>query len=64
MRKALEQRRQEIEERYAANLASHPAKQAFKLVQVCAVGDAMCAISDFFHYNTKRKGHYAAIYVR
>ena len=56
--------RQEIEERYAADLASHPTKQSFKLVQVCAVGDAICAISEFFHYNTQTKGHYAAIYVR
>ena len=45
--------RQEIEERYAADLASHPTKQSFKLVQVCAVGDAICAISEFFHYNTQ-----------
>jgi uncharacterized protein (TIGR02246 family) len=56
--------RQEIEERYAAELASHPTKQSFTLVQVCAVGDAICAISEFFHYNTQTKGHYAAIYVR
>jgi uncharacterized protein (TIGR02246 family) len=56
--------REEIEERYAADLASHPTKQSFKLLQVCAVGDAICAISEFFHYNTQTKGHYAAIYVR
>jgi uncharacterized protein (TIGR02246 family) len=56
--------REEIEERYAADLASHPSKQSFKLLQVCAVGDAICAISEFFHYNTQTKGHYAAIYVR
>ena len=41
--------REEIEERYAADLASHPTKQSFKLLQVCAVGDAICAISEFFH---------------
>src|ERR1700751_2754433 len=56
--------REEIEERYSADLASHPTKQSFKLLQVCAVGDAICAISEFFHYNTQTKGHYAAIYVR
>jgi uncharacterized protein (TIGR02246 family) len=56
--------RQEIEKRYAADLASHPTKQSFKLVQAYAVGDAVCAISEFFHYNTQTKGHYAAIYVR
>ena len=42
--------REEIEQRYAADLASHPTKQSFKLLQVCAVGDAICAISEFFHY--------------
>ena len=56
--------REEIQERYAADLASHPNKQSFKLLQVCAVGDAICAIWEFFHYNTETKGHYAAIYVR
>ena len=56
--------REEIEQRYAADLASNPSKQSFKLLQVCAVGDAICAISEFFHYNTQTKGHYAAIYVR
>jgi uncharacterized protein (TIGR02246 family) len=56
--------RKEIEERYVAELASHPGKQSFKLMQVCPIGDAICAISEFFHYNTQTKGHYAAIYVR
>jgi uncharacterized protein (TIGR02246 family) len=56
--------RKEIEERYVAELASHPGKQSFKLMQVCPVGDALCAVSEFFHYNTQTKGHYAAIYVR
>ncbi|MGA8658706.1 MAG: nuclear transport factor 2 family protein [Chthoniobacterales bacterium] len=55
---------QEIEEKYAAELAAHPSKQVFKLIQVCAVGDAVCAISEFFHLNTQTNGHYAAIYVR
>jgi uncharacterized protein (TIGR02246 family) len=39
--------REEIEESYAADLASHPTKQSFKLLQVYAVGDAICAISEF-----------------
>ncbi|MGA8658836.1 MAG: nuclear transport factor 2 family protein [Chthoniobacterales bacterium] len=56
--------RQEIEERYAADLASHPTKQSFKLVQVCAVGDAVCAIWEYLHFNTQTKGHCATIYVR
>ena len=56
--------RQEIEERYAPELAAHPTKQSFKLVQVCAVGDAICAIWEFLHFNTSTKGHCATIYVR
>jgi uncharacterized protein (TIGR02246 family) len=56
--------RKEIEERYVAELASHPGKQSFKLMQVCSIGDAICAIWEYFHYNTQTKGHYAAIYVR
>jgi ketosteroid isomerase-like protein len=57
--------RQEIEKRYVADLASHPTKQSFQLVQVYPFGSDTCvAISEFFHYNTQTKGHYAAIYVR
>ena len=56
--------RQEIEERYAPDLASHPTKQSFKLLQVCAVGDAVCAIWEYLHFNTPTKGHCATIYVR
>ena len=57
--------RQEIEERYGFELASHPTKQSFQLVQVYPFGSDTCvAISEFFHYNTQTKGHYAAIYVR
>jgi uncharacterized protein (TIGR02246 family) len=56
--------RQEIEARYAAEVASHPTKQSFKVLQVCAVGDAVCAISEYLHINTQTKGHCAAIYVR
>jgi uncharacterized protein (TIGR02246 family) len=56
--------RKEIEERYVAELASHPSKQSFKLMQVCPVGDAICATSEYLHHNTQTKGHYAAIYVR
>jgi len=55
---------QEIEERYAPVLASHPPKESFKLLQVCAVGDAVCAIWEYLHFNTPTKGHCATIYVR
>jgi hypothetical protein len=57
--------RQEIEKRYVADLASHPTKQSFKLVHVYPIGSDTCvAVSEFFHYNTQTKGHYAAIYLR
>jgi uncharacterized protein (TIGR02246 family) len=56
--------RQEIEQRYTLDLASHPTKQSFKLLQVCAVGDAVCAIWEYLHFNTQTKGHCATIYVR
>jgi uncharacterized protein (TIGR02246 family) len=56
--------RQEIEQRYTPDLASHPTKQSFKLLQVCAVGDAVCAIWEYLHFNTQTKGHCATIYVR
>jgi uncharacterized protein (TIGR02246 family) len=57
--------RQEIEQRYAPDLAAHPTKQSFKLVQVCAVGDAICAIWEYLHFNVPQtKGHCASIYVR
>ena len=56
--------RKDIEERYVANLVSHPSKQSFKLVQIYPIGDDICAIWEFFHYTTQTKGHYTAIYVR
>jgi hypothetical protein len=55
--------RKDIEERYVADLVSHPSKQSFKLVQIYPIGDAICAIWEFFHYTTQTKGYYTAIYV-
>ena len=56
--------RQEIEERYGFELASHPTKQSFKLVQVYPIGRDICAIWEIFHYSRQDKGYYTAIYVR
>jgi hypothetical protein len=56
--------RQEIEERYGLEFASHPSKQQFKLVQVYPIGPDVCAIWEIFHYYRQEKGYYTAIYVR
>jgi ketosteroid isomerase-like protein len=56
--------RQEIEGRYGFELASHPTKQSFKLVQVYPIGSDVCAIWEIFHYSRQEKGYYTAIYVR
>ena len=56
--------RQEIKERYAPELAAHARKQSFKLVQVCAIGDDICAMWEFFNYGIQKKGYNVAIYVR
>jgi hypothetical protein len=56
--------RQEIEERYAFELASHPTKQSFKLIQVYPIGSDICAIWEIFHYGRQEKGYCTAIYVR
>ena len=56
--------RQEIEERYAPELAAHAPKQSFKLVQMCAIGDDICAIWEFYNYGVQKKGYNVAIYVR
>jgi uncharacterized protein (TIGR02246 family) len=56
--------RQEIEERYAPELAAHASKQSFKLVQVSAIGHDICAIWEFYNYGIQKKGYNVAIYVR
>jgi ketosteroid isomerase-like protein len=55
---------QAIEKKAAAEFASSPAKQSFKLVQVYAIGNDMCAIAEFTHYHMHGKGHIVLIYVR
>jgi hypothetical protein len=55
---------QAIEKKAAAEFASSPAKQSFKLVQVYAIGNDICAIAEFSHYYMHGKGHIVLIYVR
>jgi uncharacterized protein (TIGR02246 family) len=55
---------QAIEKKAAAEFASSPAKQSFKLVQVYAIGNDICAIAEFTHYYMHGKGHIVLIYVR
>jgi hypothetical protein len=55
---------QAIEKKPAAEFASSPAKQSFRLVQVYAIGNDICAIAEFTHYLMHGKGHMVLIYVR
>jgi ketosteroid isomerase-like protein len=56
---------QAIEKRYEAQLESVPGKLVRKLIQVCPIGDEICAISAFTHPNPPGKpGYCVAIYVR
>src|SRR6266550_327985 len=57
---------QAIEKRHAANFASNPSKFSHKLVQVHAIGNEICAISEWSMPPIKTKGgHYVVtIYVR
>jgi ketosteroid isomerase-like protein len=56
--------REAIEKRYAAHFASSPGKLSLKLVQMYAIGDEICAISEFSHRFRAGKGYHATIYVR
>jgi ketosteroid isomerase-like protein len=57
---------QAIEKRHAANFASSPGKLSHKLLQVHAIGNEICAISEWSMPPIKTKGgHYVVtIYVR
>jgi ketosteroid isomerase-like protein len=57
---------QAIEKRHAANFASNPGKLSHKLLQVHAIGNEICAISEWSMPPIKTKGgHYVVtIYVR
>jgi hypothetical protein len=52
-----------ILKRYEAEFASYPAKQSFKVVQVYAIGNEICAIMEFIHHHLYGKGHAVLIYV-
>jgi ketosteroid isomerase-like protein len=57
---------QAIEKRHAANFASNPGKLSHKLLQVHAIGNEICAISEWSMPPIKTKGshHEVTIYVR
>ena len=56
--------REAIEKRYADHFASSPSKLSLKLVQVYAIGDDVCAVSEFSHRFLAGKGYHARIFVR
>ena len=55
--------REAIEQRYAAHFASSPGKFSLKLIQVYAIGDDVCAVSEFSPRFRSGKGHHAQIFV-
>jgi ketosteroid isomerase-like protein len=55
--------RKAIERRYALHLPI-PGKFSSNLVQVYAIGDDICAISEFYRVYLKRKGYAVKIYAR
>ena len=56
--------REAIEKRYAAHFASNPSKLSVKVVQVYAMGDEVCAISEFSRRFRSGNGYHAKIFVR
>jgi uncharacterized protein (TIGR02246 family) len=56
--------REAIEKRYADHFASNPSKLSLKLVQVYAIGDDVCAVSEFSRHFRSGKGYHAKIFVR
>ena len=52
-----------IVKRYEAEFASYPAEQSFKVVQVYAIGNEICAVMEFIHHHLHEKGHAVVIYV-
>ena len=52
-----------IVKRYEAEFASYPAPQSFKVVQVYAIGNEICAVMEYKHH-MHAKGHALVIYVR
>src|SRR6478672_10187459 len=54
--------RQAIEKKYAGIFVSSPRKMTHSLVQVYAIGNDICAISDLSHHYITHEGSYVAIY--
>jgi hypothetical protein len=48
---------------YESEFASYPAKQSFKVLQVYAIGNEVCAVTEFMHYHMYGKGHTVVVYV-
>ena len=55
---------QAIEKKYATLFASNPRKGSHTIVQVCTIGNDVCAVSDLSHHWITQKCCYVAIYVR
>jgi uncharacterized protein (TIGR02246 family) len=55
--------REAVEQRYAAHFASNPSKLSLKLVEVYAIGDDVCAVSEFSPRFRSGKGHRTQIFV-
>jgi hypothetical protein len=51
-----------IEKRYTAEFASAPAKQSIKVVGVYAIGNQICAVTEFRNYYHGKR-HAVVIYV-
>jgi uncharacterized protein (TIGR02246 family) len=56
--------REAIQQTYAGQFASSPIKLSLKLVQVFAIGDDVCAVSEFSRHLHSGKGYNAKILVR
>jgi uncharacterized protein (TIGR02246 family) len=56
--------REAIQQWYASQFASSPIKLSLKLVQVYAIGDDVCAVSEFNRQFRSGKGYNAKILVR
>ena len=56
--------REAIQQTYAGQFASGPFKLSLKLVQVYAIGDDVCAVSEFSRQLHSGKGYNAKILVR
>jgi ketosteroid isomerase-like protein len=53
-----------ILKRYESEFASYPPKQSFKVVQVYAIGNEICAVIEYLHHQFHGTGRAVVIYVR